>query len=389
MGTSGADWIGFPGARGIGEEETAAVERVLKRRTLYRGAGLAPPEEVEALERELAAALGRRYALTLNSGTSALVAALKAMNVRPGDEVVLPTYGWLTDVSAVLEIGAVPVFAPITEDLELDAEKVSVALTDRTKAVVAIGACGLACDIGRVREACGKRNVRVLEDACQSLGARRDSEAEQSDASVLSFQAFKIVTGGEGGAFLTDDEALYRAALCYHDAGLSRFATSGERSLRPIGIGLNLRMSEIAAALVRVQLRRLPLTLDRLRDAHEQLAAAVAARRDLGVRVRRAPSPSADNCTFLVLTCTSGEVAEKVRSALLAKGCAAQIASNDELHCLTGWREYLTRERFEHRVVDVESSMNVLERTLTVQVNWQRAGEQLEALKAVLDRAGV
>ena len=93
MTDGSADWAAFPGARGISEEELDAVGRVLRRRTLYRGAGLAPPEEVDALEDDLVNALGRRHALTLNSGTSALVAAYKGLGVRPGDEIVFPPTG--------------------------------------------------------------------------------------------------------------------------------------------------------------------------------------------------------------------------------------------------------------------------------------------------------
>ena len=142
-------------------------------------------------------------------------------------------------MSTVLEVGAIPVFAPIGADLTLDARHVEAATSPRTAAVTVIGSCGLAADIGRIRESMGSRRIPVVEDACQSLGARHE-DASRSDVTIVSFQAFKIVTGGEGGALVTDDEAVYRAALQYHDAGLSRFAHTGERSWKPQGIGLNL-----------------------------------------------------------------------------------------------------------------------------------------------------
>lgn len=382
MPSASSDWIAFAGARGVGDEELAAVEGVLRRRTLYRGAGLAPPVEVDALERELGEALGRRYALTLNSGTSALVAGLKAMGVGRGDEVVLPSYGWLTEVSAVLELGAIPVLAPIGWDLNLDPSRLGEAVTPRTKAVMCIGACGLACDVARLRDVTRATHVPLLEDACQALGARRPGE--RSDVEVHSFQAFKIVTGGEGGALVTDDEAVYRAALCYHDAGLSRFAQAGERSLKPVGVGLNLRMSEIVAALVRVQLRRLPSTLERLAAARDQMV-RVLTESHLGLRVRTAP-PAEDNGTYVVVTCPSPEIATQVRAALHASGCPIELAAKDDLHCATGWLEYLTRERFEHRAVGLEASLAVLERTLTLPINWAQDEVQLDTVRVGLGR---
>jgi dTDP-4-amino-4,6-dideoxygalactose transaminase len=385
MDPSSTDWIGFAGARGIGREELSAVERVLSRRTLYRGAGLAPPEEVDALERELESSLGRRHAVAVNSGTSALVAALEAANVGVGDEVVVPAYGWLTDVSAVLSVGAVPVLAPVDEDLNLDPTRLPEALGPRTKAVIAVGACGLAADFAPLREATKDRGIVLIDDACQSLGARARS-GTSSDVEILSFQSFKIVTGGEGGALLTDDAALYERAVEYHDAGLSRFARSRARGgNKPRGIGLNLRMAELVAAVVRVQLGRLRATLEQLASAHQELAQAFEDAK-LDLRVRQA-APGADNRTYVVLVSPSEELAQEVSARLREEGCPITTAADDALHCSTGWIEYLEGEGFEHRVVEGRATRSVLGRVLTLPVNWQRSDVRIEQLRRGLARA--
>jgi dTDP-4-amino-4,6-dideoxygalactose transaminase len=382
MVRSNTDWLGFAGARGIGREEFAAVERVLSKRTLYRGAGLSQPEEVDLLERELETLLARGYAVAMNSGTSALVAALKAAGVGSGDEVVIPTYGWLTDVSAVLSLGAVPVLAPVGEDLNLDPARLAEALGPRTKAVVAVGACGLAVDFASLRAA--TRGVVLIDDACQSLGARNGPRAI-GDVEIVSFQAFKIVTGGEGGALLTDDAALYKRAVEYHDAGLSRFAKTPPDAMKPHGIGLNLRMPEIVAALVRAQLGRLKTTLDRLASAQSELVGVFA---DSGLDLRpREAAPGSDNRTYVVLASPSESLARHVSACLREDGCPITTAEADALHGLTGWAEYLERGGFPHRVVDREASRSVLARVLTLPVNWERSDERIEQLRRSLARA--
>ena len=380
-----SDWLGFPGARGIGREELDAVARVLSSRTLYRGAGIVPPQEVDALERELEDALARRHAVAMSSATSALVAALVAAGVGAGDEVVVPSYGWLTDVSAVLSLGAVPVLAPIGEDLNLDPARVAQALGPRTKAVIAVGACGLAVDFGPLRAATKGRGVVLIEDACQSLGGRVKGGAT-SDVAVVSFQAFKIVTGGEGGALLGDDVALYQRAVEYPDAGLARFARTGARpDMKPRGVGLNLRMAEIVAAVVRVQLGRLGSTLERLAVAHRELASAFE-EPDLGLLARPA-APGTDNTTYVVLVSPTEEIAKRVASCLHEEGCPITTAADDALHCSTGWIEYLERERFAHRVVEGTATRAVLGRVLTLPVNWERDDARLERIRRGLARA--
>jgi dTDP-4-amino-4,6-dideoxygalactose transaminase len=387
MDPTSTDWLGFAGARGIDGDELAAVERVLSKRTLYRGAGIHPPEEVASLERELARGLGKRHAVAMNSATSALVAALVAAGVGPGDEVVVPSYGWLTDVSAVVSLGAVPVLAPIGEDLNLDATRLAEALGPKTKAVIAVGACGLAVDLGAVRAAMkGDTGVVLIDDACQSLGGRVPSGGT-SDIEIVSFQAFKIVTGGEGGALLTDDPAVYTRAVEYHDAGLGRFAQlDGRRpDAKPHGVGLNLRMAEIVAAIVRVQLARLRTTLDRLAAAHGELV-RIFEESKVGLRPRPAP-PDADNRTFVVLVAETEPEATRISASLREAGCPITTAAEDALHCATGYVEYLERERLPHRVIDGPATRSVLGRVLTLPVNWERSDARIEQLRSGLVRA--
>jgi dTDP-4-amino-4,6-dideoxygalactose transaminase len=382
-------WLGAAGARAFGEEERDAVLRVFERRTLYRGGGLEPAREVPLGERELASALGRRFALLVSSGTAALLAALVALKLRPGDEVIVPGYGWLSDLSVVLHLGLVPVLAPLRPDLTIDPAHVPDCASERTRALVAIHACGGPYAAAELEDVARRTGLHVVEGACQGLGSRVHGRPAGALApvSALSFQAFKLVTSGEGGALLTDDPAVYEAALRFHDAGLSRFAGCGAEALaatlEPAGVGLNLRMSELSAALVRVQLRRVPDLIGHLHAARDRLVDALSEPLTNGA-LRRVPLArhARDNGTFLMLRAAAPGVARLFRNCWAQHGCQARLASEARLHALPGWLDFLRREGRPHRVIGLDQTLDTLARTLLLEVNWQLDDAALDALTA-------
>ncbi len=364
------EWLGLPGLRAMGDEERQALERVLARGALYRGAGLAPPEEVEGCEEELARLVGRKHVLMLNSGTSALLAALHALGVGEGDEVIVPSYGWLTNVSSVLYVGATPVFVPVGPGVCVDTSFLEQALSPRTKAITPIHACGWPCDMETLRGFARKHGLAVLDDASQALG----SSATWGDVTAYSFQSFKIVTGGEGGALATDDTSLYLSAVRFHDSGLSRMARHRPKPMGyevPVGVGLNLRMSELEAALIRVQLRRLPHIRESLKKASRALLDAFApALASGGVRHLTPPAGATDNGTFLLFEAADARTAHAFDAALRQAGCHIHLVSKDRTHGLPGWLEYLETNNLPHRVVGRDVALERSERVLALHVNW-------------------
>jgi dTDP-4-amino-4,6-dideoxygalactose transaminase len=368
--------------RALGEEERTAVERVLRRRTLYRGVGLVAPEEVERCEEELARLVGRRHVVLMNSGTSALLAALHALGIGEGDEVIVPGFGWLTNLSTVLYAGATPVLVPTGPGLGLDPSWLEEARSARTRAITPVHACGSPCLMEPILSFARRHGLSVLDDASQAMG----TSAAGGDLTAFSFQAFKIVTSGEGGALGTDDEALYRAAVRFHDAGLERMAQPrrGAPGLElPRGLGLNLRMSELDAALLRVQLTRLPALKAALGRAAEALTAALAPAMVSGAVRRVPPAPGqTENQTFLVLEAAEAGVARAFEAALNEAGCRVLLASRDRYHGIQGWLEYLEENRLPYRVVGAEDAKRVQERVLMLHVNWEISEAELEQVRA-------
>ncbi|MBD5655978.1 MAG: DegT/DnrJ/EryC1/StrS family aminotransferase [Candidatus Eremiobacteraeota bacterium] len=230
----------------VGEEEIAAVNAVMRTGQLAQG------PEVAAFEREFAAIAGTSYAVALNSGTAANHAALDAMGIGDGDEVLVTPFTFAATATPVLMQHAVPRFLDIDpRTFNLDPAVALAAATARTKAAVVVDLFGLpVADAGI--EDLRARGIGVLEDACQAIGAARDGRAAGSigDAGSFWFYANNNLMTGEGGMLTTDDEAIAASARRFRHHG------QGER-YEYLTLGYNYRMTDLAAAIGRVQLRRL------------------------------------------------------------------------------------------------------------------------------------
>ena len=238
-----------------GEEEDAAVHRVLASGTLVKG------PEIAAFETELAAATGRAYAVTMNSGTSALWAALRALGVGPGGRVVVPDLTFPATANAVQLCGAEAVLCDVRADSwNLDPRALEACLAGGgVTAVMPVDQFGLPADWAEIAALARRAGAAVLEDAACALGAERGAErpGARAAAAVLSFHPRKPITTGEGGAVLTDDPDVAARCRTFRDHGLA-----GGRFTEAAG---NLRFAELPAAVGRAQLARLPEIVRRRR----------------------------------------------------------------------------------------------------------------------------
>ncbi len=252
----------------LGPDERQAVLGVLDRGIL--SGQLAP--EVRSLEREFAAFSGARYCLATNSGTSALHLALLGAGVRAGDEVIVPAFTFVATAMAVLHQGAVPVFVDVEpRTFGMDPARVEAAIGPRTRAVVPVHLHGVPCDLQPIADIAARRGLLLIEDSAQAIGARYRGRFAGTVglAGCYSLQSSKSMACGEGGLLVTDDEAVFRrahAARMFGEDSRPEDETSydlthpldGNRAYDSAAIGWNYRTSELAAALARTQLRRLP-----------------------------------------------------------------------------------------------------------------------------------
>jgi dTDP-4-amino-4,6-dideoxygalactose transaminase len=217
-----------------------------------------PLQLVTKFEREFADYVGAKYALTLTSGTVALHAAVSALGIGPGDEVLVPAYTWIATAAAPALAGAIPVLVDINETLTMDPAAIEAKITKHTKAIMPVHMMNAPCDMDAIMAIAKRHNLLVIEDAAQAVGVRYKGRMCGSfgDIGVYSFNQHKNMTIGEGGAVVTNDKALYNRLMNFHDLGI--WARDGyDKTGEPPFIASHSRVTEVQGAMLRVQLQRM------------------------------------------------------------------------------------------------------------------------------------
>src|SRR4051812_38515576 len=190
------------GAAYIGEAERQAVLEVLESRALFRYGHQALRHKTEQFEGKLRALVGADYAVGVSSGTAALRVGLAALDVGPGDEVIVPAVTFIASPNAIIAQGAVPVFAEVDESFQLDPTRLAEKIGPRTKAIMPVHLMGTACRMDEIVTIARQHGLKVIEDCAQASGATYHGKAVGlwGDVGALSFQLSKNITSGEGGA---------------------------------------------------------------------------------------------------------------------------------------------------------------------------------------------
>jgi dTDP-4-amino-4,6-dideoxygalactose transaminase len=212
-------------------------------------------EELERFEKKLAAFVGTKYAVGLGSGYDALLVSLIAINLKPGDEVIVPAHTFVATASAVVNAGGKPVLVDVAEDYNIDIDKIEPAITEKTRALLPVHLNGRVCDMDAIQAVAEKHKLVIIEDACQSLGAKFEEKNAGSFglAGCWSFYPFKMLgCYGEGGAITTDNEDMAKMARLYRYNGEDR----------ETGIyhyhGASCLLDNLQAAFLDVKIRHLP-----------------------------------------------------------------------------------------------------------------------------------
>ena len=389
----------MPGALRLDEAEEAAavdaVRDVMRSRRLFRHGGVtANPLErsrVAALERAFARTIGSGHALAVNSGTSALVCALAGLEVGEGDEVIVPGYTWVSTLTAVMALGAVPVVAEVDESLTLDVDHARGLVSPRTRALVPVHMRGAPADMDAVGALGREHGLRVLEDAAQAAGAsfRGRRLGSIGDAGAFSFHMAKMITAGEGGMVTTGDAAVHRRAAMYHDAAAMPHRGVSADEWRP---GLNLRMSELQGAVVGVQLDRLDGLLADARARKSRLRGIVEPRlRELGVTMRSLHDPEGEAGIALVFFMPEPEGAAAAVTALEHDNVPASRLYKDgadlphdyvDLHAYPAWTPI--HRRFGYAPDALPRTTALLRRAVHVDVSPDLSEEQVEQMAGAI-----
>jgi len=371
----------------MGEAEIEAVARVIRSGRLFRyqdGPNGEPAESVQ-FERELAQKLGSSHALAVTSGTAALICALVGLEVGPGDEVIVPGYTFMATALAPLAVGAVPVLAEVDAGLMLDPADVEKKITPRTKAIIPVHMNGNVANLDALIRVARSRGVKVLEDCCQCVGGsyRGLRVSRHGDAGVFSFNYYKNITAGEGGAVMTGDSRIHQRARMYHDGG-SIFRADAKDFTVAAFAGVNYRTDEVRSAIMRVQLQRLDEILSGLRRRCSAL------RERIGSAVEFSPVHDLDGVcgSYLFLRVGSRVEAQAFVKATAERRINAYLPYDTGRHVYWNWDPLMERRGAHHPKLDpLQSTTQTylkdmlprttehLERTLfvTIGLDWNEA----------------
>ena len=384
------------GSELIGKEEMKEVMDVLETGVLMRY-GFDKERngvyKVRQFEEEFAKYCGAAYALGVTSGSAALKVALTALDVGPGDEVLVPAFTFLATYEAVMEVGAIPVMVDIDETLNLDPKEIEKKKTPYTKAVIPVHMCGSAANIDKIVEVARKNKLLVLEDNAQGCGASFQGKKLGSfgDMGIFSFDYVKTVTTGEGGMVITNNIDLYHRAEWYHDHGHDHNPKVSRALEGRTILGFNYRMNELQGALGLAQLRKLDYIVAEQQKNKKVIKDALA--QVPGVGFRLLPDPAGDSATFLAFNLPDENQAQRFQNMLSAEGVDTVCYKRNSWHYVPNWEHFLARStansqkypftnpaykgKVQYSRASIPQAEDILGRTLVMGISVKMSPEKL------------
>lgn len=388
----------------MGQEEVDEIAKVIATKQLFRVGDPATGhlQEVERFEHEWAEKIGTDYALLMcGGGTSALVCALAGLGLGPGDEVIVPGYTWLASATSVLTVGAIPVLAEVDETLALDPEDVERKIGPNTKAIMPVHMSGRPCNLEALLAVCKKHGLKMVEDSCQMVGGSYKGKRTGSwgDIGAFSFNYFKIISTGEGGAVVTNDRIAYEKAFVYHDSG-SLFRPMASDLTIPVFVAQQYRADEIMGAIARIQMQRLDGIIADLRKNQKLLQAQLAG--ETAFRIAPNNDPEGD-CGVVVLL--QFDSPTRARAFSDASGLGALCIDSGK-HVYINWEPLIEKRIMHHPEMNpfnfpsnqgltmeygpdaCPKTLDILNRTFTMSIDpdWteQQIAEVAEKVKAAV-----
>ena len=268
----------MPGNELIGREELKEINKIFKksdgvlfahgfekrRKNIFK---------VRNFENDLKKYFKSKFVLCVTSGTAAIKIALKACGVKPGDEVITQAFNFIATVEAILDVGAIPIVTNIDRTLNMCPIDLKKKITKKTKAVIPVHMLGFSSNIGIIERICKKKNIKLIEDNCESIGAKYKNKflGNFGNVGVMSFDFGKNITTGEGGCILTNDKKIFKYCNEYHDHGHElnpKFSRGMDTVSNP---GFNYRMTELQAAVGIAQLKKLNFILNENKKRYQIL----------------------------------------------------------------------------------------------------------------------
>ncbi len=305
----------------VGKEEIAEVNAVLRTGALTSAAKLGG-KNVQEFERLVCSFIKSKYAVAVNSGTAALQAALYALDIKSGDEVLLPSFTFVATANSIVSVGAKPVFVDIRKDnYTMDPDDLRKKITKKTRAIIPVHLYGNVAYMDEISEIAKKHGLSIIEDAAQSMGSTYKGKQTGNFAELgcFSLYAAKVMTSGEGGVIVTSNKKLYEKLLMIRNHGMVHGYDTRV-------LGLNLRLPEINAAIAKVQMKKLPGFLQKRQKNAKILTELLS---DSNVTL---PIPRKHEKVNWYLYTISSKIRDKISKELNANNIGATVYYGTPVH---------------------------------------------------------
>ena len=350
----------------LGREEIMAVNAVLQKGQLtssaYHGG-----KNVQEFEKLATLFVKSKFAVAVNSGTAALQAALYALDIKKGDEVLLPSFTFVATANSVVSVGAKPVFVDILkENYTIDPDDLRKKITKKSKVIIPVHLYGNVAFMDQIIKIANRHNLKIIEDAAQSLGStfKNKYTGTLSDLGCYSLYPAKVITAGEGGFIVTDNEKLYKKLQMIRNHGMVNGYDTRV-------VGLNLRMPEISAAIAKVQMKKLKKFLNTRRKNAKILSKLIS---DLDVQIPKERKGEHVNW-YLYTIATKNR--NKIMKKLNSSGIGAMAYYSTPVH----------RTPFYHKKISLPNTDWAASNVLSLPIHPQVSAQNLSFISKIMHKA--
>ena len=325
----------------IGNQEVQAIKKIISKGKLFR---YLENSECDFFEKNYSKYLSIKHTALASSGTAALTAALVGLKIGPGDEVLIPAHTYMATAMSVLSVGAIPIIVDIDETLTIDPKALEDACGPLTRAAIVVHMWGTTCNMNAIMKIAKKKNLFVIEEACQGVGGGYEKKMLGTIGHVgaFSFNYYKNMTSGEGGAVVSNNKEIIERAKCAIDP--CHFYWQGRKnSLKPFAAN-GSRASEFMGALLNVQLKRLPGMIKKMRAERNKILSSTQNLSNMGIKHSPLNSKNYDCGNYVFFKFNNTLDAENFTSIF-----PAPIAGKTGRHNYTEWDQILLKEGSFHQ----------------------------------------
>ena len=337
----------MPGFEIIGKEEKRAVNKVFSEGGVLFAHGfeaLRKNFHIRQFEKIFCKRFNCRHSLAVSSGTASIKIALKAMGVKPGDEVITQAFNFIATVEAIVDVGAIPIIANVDDSLNMSVEDTEKLITSKTKVILPVHMLGVPAEMNSLMQLAKNKKIKVLEDNCESVGAKYNGKflGTIGHAGALSFDFGKVITTGEGGMIITNDYKIDKYCREYHDHGHENNPKLPRgKDTRKI-YGFNYRMTELQGAIGKVQLNKLNFIIKENKKRYNALLKGLNNK----FLLRKIPKGSNIIYDTLILIVKNKNLRNKIVNHLKSKGFGTKnLPDAIEWHCSAYWDHILNKKQ--------------------------------------------